>query len=286
MTRRLHRLSNPKKFVLPVIAVVALVAASCGGSSGTESSTNDVNIVDAGTINIELPDQIVEVEEEPTVAVETSAGSETAGGEDSDDGAAQSTDAGDPIEAPDEEATDEEAPDEEAAAREVVTEPTEDPDAIPLEQEEAGVSDLLNAFDALSACLDNANYPEDLVPSGPDDQETLAQLTEDQLDTLIGCAAQSQILQTLEDVQASGADRTAQEIEADNEGTLHFVDCARGIGWTVSDPTPDQDGALQLGTGATDGLTAPDGEDFTSPGFRNCVLESERISDQARAAVN
>jgi len=276
MTRRLNRLSNPQKFVLPVIAVVALVAASCGGSSGTESSTNDVNIVDAGTINIELPDQIVEVEEEPTVAVETSAGSETAGGEDSDDGAAQTTDAGDPIE----------APDEQAAARDVVTEPTEDPDAIPLEQEEAGVSDLLNAFDALSVCLDNANYPEDLVPSGPDDQETLAQLTEDQLDTLIGCAAQSQILQTLEDVQASGADRTAQEIEADNEGTLHFVDCARGIGWTVSDPTPDQDGALQLGTGATDGLTAPDGEDFTSPGFRNCVLESERISDQAREAVN
>lgn len=261
--------SVARRALVPILAMIALLAASCGGGSTAESSSTDVNIVDAGTINVELPDEIVAVEEEPTAVVDTAAGSESASGEADETEAAGA-------------ATDDVAP----AAEDIAPEPTEDPDAIPLEQEEAGISDLLDSFEAFSNCLDDANYPEDLIPNGPDDQETFAKLSQDQIDTLVGCAASSQILQTLEDVQAAGVDRTAEEIEADNEATLAFVDCARGIGWQVSDPVPDQDGSLQLGGGPGAGLTPPPGEDFTSPGFRECVLESERISDEARENLN
>lgn len=263
---RESRIPCPRR-VAAVALMLALVATACGGGSGSDSA-DDGNVVEGDTFRIELPDEINTVEEEPTEVPDASAGSESAAGE---------TDT-----AASDEATADDAPADDEPA-EVDAEPTVDPDAIPLEEEEAGVDDLFNAFDEFNACLSSNNYPMDLVPNGPNDTETFQKLTPDQIQVLQDCAASSRILQTLEDVQAANEDRTPEEIEIANQGVLLFVDCLRDNGWDAVDPTPDADGALGI---APDGFGAPTGEDvINSPVTRECAAEAQREAEAAAEAA-
>lgn len=257
----LVRTSGCKSMAFWLLVVMALLAAGCAGGGDAETLSNDVNIVDAGSIKVDLPTEVVAVEEEPTVAPAATA---TTG-----------TEVADKAETAEAEA--------EPTVEPVATEPTEDPDAIPLAEQETSVSDLINTFDDFSTCLDADNFPIDLLPAGPADAEGLAKLSPEQTSTLFACASSSGILQSLQDLEASAADRTAAEIESDNEASLYFVDCMRGKGWDVADPAPDRDGALLLNPAD---FTPPAGEDlFDNPSLRECGREYDRVARESREAL-
>jgi len=234
-----------------VLVALALIVAACGGgTTETATESGDTNIVDAGSFQVELPDEIVVVDEDEPTA----------------EGAQESAD-------------DSAAADDEAAADE---EPEEDPDAIPLDTSSDPVSELFTAFDDFQACLERIGrefigIPDPAIPETMD-PEYLADLQT--------CAAESGILEAQSNLEAASAERTLEEIEDWNEAILFFADCLRGRGWEVAEPVQDEFGSLQLGGGDDGGdgfgLTPPPGEDLVdNPTLRECASDAQRMADAA-----
>lgn len=261
------------------LVVIALVATSCGGGGDTETATEDANVVDAGSFRVELPEELTEVQEESaenSSEADTNTDTETAA---EGAGADAETEAETVAQAVTDDAAAEETADDETAEDE--TEVEEDPDAIPLADDDDPIGGLFDAFDTFAKCMDRlgTEFIGAPDPSIPETQDPVY------LADLGTCAAESNIVQALQDAETASANRTPEETELFNEGLLIFVDCMRGKGWIVADPVPDENGALQIGFGA-DAMVPPAGEEFLgNPNVRECGALATREAE-ALAAEN
>jgi len=79
------------------------------------------------------------------------------------------------------------------------------------------------------------------------------------IDSLILCAARSDIQNKIAASQAAQANLTPEEIEQQNRQFLLFRDCMIGRGWIIPEPTPDDNGLL-FSLQATQDWEAPNGE--------------------------
>ena len=92
------------------------------------------------------------------------------------------------------------------------------------------------------------------------------------------CAAQSNIVQALKNVQAAQADLTPAQISDQNKAYLKFRTCLIKLGWNVPEPKPDAQGRLfSFGGANTPQLNPPPGQSiFSSPDIRACASQAQR----------
>jgi hypothetical protein len=230
-----------------------LVFAACGDDSSGEAT----NIIEAGQVNIQLPDGYVlsRPGDEPAAPADEPAAAPGEGE------AAAAAPPGQPV-----------------AAGAATTAATDD--TIPLAEDDP-VTKLFSAFSEFRSCL-KADGVEFIGPPDPNDPESP---TNDPayVKVLSTCAARSNILQALQEVQAAQADLTPEEIEAQNEGYLVWRDCMIDRGWKIPEPVPDADGRLlSFGGNNTPQIEGPAGEDpFDSPDFSECGAEAQREVEAA-----
>ena len=247
--------------VLPALLTsLAMVATGCGGGGGETSRTVTLLAEDA-------PAQIVV---STTVAPTTTAPPTTTMAPTTD---VPSTSA--------EEATASETsvntvPEPEPAPEETTTTTTTVEvvkETIPLAEEEvpAGLK-MMDALEEFNNCLADEGVEfigrpnTDLGPDDPVNQPGYIQ-------ALTLCAAQSGIVEAMQEFQSSRVGRTPEQIREDNEQFIELADCLRGKGWTVSDPIPDADGSL----GPGEDFSGPDG-DLAIGDIRDCISE-RNLSD-------
>jgi hypothetical protein len=235
-----------------------LVASVAFTGCGRDSSETAPNIVEAGQVNIQLPDGYVlsRPGEQPTTNAEPAAASEG-------ESAAAAPGAGGATP---------------AAAGAATTAVTED--TIPLAEDDP-VTKLFSAFAEFRSCL-KADGVEFIGPPDPNDPESP---TNDPayVKVLGTCAARSNILQALQEVQQAQADLSPEEIEQQNEAYLVWRDCMIDRGWKIPEPVPDADGRLlSFGGSNTPQIEGPAGEDpFESPDFAECGAEAQREVEAA-----
>lgn len=246
-----------------LFVALAVFAAGCGGGSDAEESAGP-NIVDAGEVSIQLPDDFDpnagdEDEAAAEAAVDASEG-ESAG---SEVDPAEQTDAGD---------------DAEDAAEAEVDEPEEDEDAIPLAEDDTpAIVGLIEAFEVFTSCIDDEGFEFEGAPG--QDGAVAEDFDPAYLGALQQCAAESNIVQAIQASQAADAALTPPEIEERNVAFLEFVDCLELRGWEVAEIVPDARGLLQAGQG-NGGLTPPPGVDFfDSNDIAECVQIAAEATD-------
>ena len=225
-----------------VIVAAVTLATACGG--GDTETAGDVVLRTYGDIPIDA-DTVVA----PTT---TAAAAE----------AAPTTE-----QPPDTEAEDEQAgavdatdaqPDEAAAeAVEATTSTT-----LPQQEQSAGEA-LFEAVAVFQSCLDAEGYDFIGIPFTDNTDPEAPVNQQPYIDALIGCAARSQIQERLAEADEAQADLTPEEIEEQNRGYVAFRDCMIGRGWTIPEPTPDENGLLFPGFAATTQWQGPPGEDIT-----------------------
>ena len=253
---------NMATVVPALLTSLALVATGCGGGGGETSQTVTLLSEDA-------PAQIVV---STTVASTTTAAPTTTTAPAAD---LPSTSA--------EEATASETsvntvPEPEPAPEETTTTTTTTTvavvkETIPLAEEEvpAGLK-MMDALEEFNNCLAEEGVEfigppnTDLGPDDPVNQPEYIQ-------ALTLCAAQSGIVDAMQEFQSSRVGRTPEQIREDNEQFIELADCLRGKGWTVSDPIPDADGSL----GPGEDFSGPDG-DLAIGDIRDCISE-RNLSD-------
>ena len=245
--------------VLPAILTsLALVATGCGGGGGETSRTVTLLSEDA-------PAQIVV---STTVASTTTAAPTTTMATTTD---VPSTSA--------EEATASEtsvntvAEPEETTTTTTTTTVAAVKETIPLAEEEvpAGLK-MMDALEEFNNCLADEGVEFIGPPNtelGPDDPVNQPEY----IQALTLCAAQSGIVDAMQEFQSSRVGRTPEQIREDNEQFIELADCLRGKGWTVSDPIPDADGSL----GPGEDFSGPDG-DLAIGDIRDCISE-RNLSD-------
>ncbi len=94
------------------------------------------------------------------------------------------------------------------------------------------------------------------------------------------CAAKSNIVQALQEMQTAQANLTPDQIEAQNKSYLAWRDCMIDHGWKVPEPVPDKDGRLlSFGPNAPQ-IEGPAGEDlFDSNDFQACATEAQKDTE-------
>ena len=251
---------NMATVVPALLTSLALVATGCGGGGGETSRTVTLLSEDA-------PAQIV---------VSTTVASTTT--------AAPTTTTAPTTEVPStsaEEATASETsvntvPEPEPAPEETTTTTTTVAvvkETIPLAEEEvpAGLK-MMDALEEFNNCLADEGVEFIGPPNtelGPDDPVNQPEY----IQALTLCAAQSGIVDAMQEFQSSRVGRTPEQIREDNEQFIELADCLRGKGWTVSDPIPDADGSL----GPGEDFSGPDG-DLAIGDIRDCISE-RNLSD-------
>ena len=251
---------NMATVVPALLTSLALVATGCGGGGGETSRTVTLLSEDA-------PAQIVV---STTVASTTTAAPTTTTAPAAD---LPSTSA--------EEATASETsvntvPEPEPAPEETTTTTTTVAvvkETIPLAEEEvpAGLK-MMDALEEFNNCLADEGVEFIGPPNtelGPDDPVNQPEY----IQALTLCAAQSGIVDAMQEFQSSRVGRTPEQIREDNEQFIELADCLRGKGWTVSDPIPDADGSL----GPGEDFSGPDG-DLAIGDIRDCISE-RNLSD-------
>jgi len=253
---------NMATVVPALLTSLALVATGCGGGGGETSRTVTLLSEDA-------PAQIVV---STTVASTTTAAPTTTTAPAAD---LPSTSA--------EEATASETsvntvPEPEPAPEETTTTTTTTTvavvkETIPLAEEEvpAGLK-MMDALEEFNNCLADEGVEFIGPPNtelGPDDPVNQPEY----IQALTLCAAQSGIVDAMQEFQSSRVGRTPEQIREDNEQFIELADCLRGKGWTVSDPIPDADGSL----GPGEDFSGPDG-DLAIGDIRDCISE-RNLSD-------
>ena len=146
-------------------------------------------------------------------------------------------------------------------------------ETIPLAEEEvpAGLK-MMDALEEFNNCLADEGVEVIGPPNtelGPDDPVNQPEY----IQALTLCAAQSGIVDAMQEFQSSRVGRTPEQIREDNEQFIELAACLRGKGWTVSDPIPDADGAL----GPGEDFSGPDG-DLAIGDIRDCISE-RNLSD-------
>ena len=253
---------NMATVVPALLTSLALVATGCGGGGGETSRTVTLLSEDA-------PAQIVV---STTVASTTTAAPTTTTAPAAD---LPSTSA--------EEATASETsvntvPEPEPAPEETTTTTTTTTvavvkETISLAEEEvpAGLK-MMDALEEFNNCLADEGVEFIGPPNtelGPDDPVNQPEY----IQALTLCAAQSGIVDAMQEFQSSRVGRTPEQIREDNEQFIELADCLRGKGWTVSDPIPDADGSL----GPGEDFSGPDG-DLAIGDIRDCISE-RNLSD-------
>lgn len=271
--RRLRRAS------LALVLMLALVAAACSGSDGGDQESADgPTIIQGENFSIEVPDDFdAEANREATEAAgerpesDSSAddGATAAGG--SDESAAAPTDDGGAAE-PEADADADEEPE---------AEPEEDPDAIPLnDNDDSALNGLFDSFGLFNECLDGEGteflgVPDGADPDAPQNQPAY-------LASLQKCAAESNIIEAFQAIEAENASLTPDEIELRNQGYLIFEDCLRARGWDLGEAEADQYGVLGPPQGQ---FNPPDGETILdSDDIRECGSEAQRTISELQEA--
>jgi hypothetical protein len=233
------------------LVMTALALTSCGGDSKTASD----NIIEAGQVNIQLPDGYTLSKPGDQVAAPPSSAAAAAGGQ---DGAAQVG--------------------ENAAGAASGAATTAAPsDTIPLAQQDP-VTKFFTAFGTFRSCLKNQGLsfigvPDPNKPDSPANDPAYVK-------GLQTCAAQSNIVQALQEMQTAQNELTPDQIETQNKQYLAWRDCMIGHGWKVPEPKPDSKGRL-LSFGAdnsTPQIEPPAGQSgdiFDSSDFADCAKQSQ-----------
>jgi hypothetical protein len=241
---------------------VALVVGACsGGGSGGESAT--ARIDDQVVIDPEL---VAEARERA----------------DGDDDLAEASAAD-----VDETGVDETAPPTEPGAADTGAEgdaaqaspATTEPAIEVAEADEDELDSLLNSLTLFNNCLADDGF--DFVGAPGIGGATADQFEQPYLQSLGRCATSSNILQSLENFGAAQENRTQEEIAQFNFGLPVFRDCMIGLGWTVGELVPDEQGALNFGNV----LEPPDDADgFGTDDVSACRLEAEQyVADNFEA---
>ena len=250
---------NMATVVSALLTSLALVAAGCGGGGGETSRTVTLLAEDA-------PAQIVV---STTVASTTTAAPTTTTAPTTTDVPSTSAE-----EATASETSVDTVPEPEPTPEETTTTTVEVvKETIPLAEEEvpAGLK-MMDALEEFNNCLADEGVQfigppnTDLGPDDPVNQPEYIQ-------ALTLCAAQSGIVDAMQEFQSSRVGRTPEQIREDNEQFIELADCLRGKGWTVSDPIPDADGSL----GPGEDFAGPDG-DLAIDDIRDCISE-RNLSD-------
>ena len=110
-------------------------------------------------------------------------------------------------------------------------------DTIPLNQDDRPPEvRLFAAFGEFRGCLEDKGYVIEgnlLDPNNPAMQDSAYR------DAVITCAARSDIVAVLQEVQATRANLTPEEVEQRNEVFVALRDCLREKGWTVEATTSE-----------------------------------------------
>ena len=249
--------------VLPALLTsLALLATGCGGGGGETSRTVTLLSEDA-------PAQIVvstTVASTTTAAPTTTMAPTTEVPSTSAEGATASETSVNTVTEP------EPAP-EETTTTTTTTTVAAVKETIPLAEEEvpAGLK-MMDALEEFNNCLADEGVEFIGPPNtelGPDDPVNQPEY----IQALTLCAAQSGIVDAMQEFQSSRVGRTPEQIREDNEQFIELADCLRGKGWTVSDPIPDADGSL----GPGEDFSGPDG-DLAIGDIRDCISE-RNLSD-------
>lgn len=151
---------------------------------------------------------------------------------------------------------------------------------IPLnESDEPASAKLLKALGVFNACLDDEGVEFIGAPS-PDNPATNDPAYVDALST---CAARSNIVQALAEAESENENLSPEEIEERNESYLLWRDCMIDRGWNIPEPVPDAEGRLFSFGGGGDGgaqLEPPPGENLLdSDDLAECADQASRELD-------
>jgi hypothetical protein len=232
------------------IGLCAFALAACGG----DAATDNPNIIEAGQVNIQLPDgyQLSKPGEQAAAPTSSASGEQPAGQPDGETAAAQPVAAG-------------------GAATTAAAS-----DTIPLAQQDP-TTKFFTAFGTFRSCLSNQGLsflglPDPSKPSSPTNDPAY-------IKGLQTCAAQSNILQALQELQKSQDNLTPEQIEEQNQSYLKWRDCMIDHGWKIPEPVPDSKGRL-LSFGpnnSTPQIEGPAGEDiFESNDFQECATQAQQ----------
>lgn len=228
--------------VTAVALPACLLLAACGGADGAA----DANIIEAGQVNIQLPDGYQLTKPGDQVAASTSAAPAAGGGE-----ASGAADGADP-----------------AAATTAAPQ-----DTIPLAQQDP-TTRFFSAFGEFRNCLKTEGQtfigvPDATKPNSPANDPNYVK-------ALQTCAARSNIVQALQEMQSAQANLTPDQIEEQNQQYLAWRDCMVDRGWKIPEPKPDADGRLlSFGPNAPQ-IEGPNGADlFDSEDFQACVSQGQ-----------
>lgn len=204
------------------VAVLAMVAAGCGGG-GDESTDGDVTLRSAGDISVDADD----------VATTTTTEAVAAAGGASEGDEAEAGDSGD--------------------------ETVETTTTLPQEELDPGEA-LFQSIGVFQSCLDADGFEFIGIPGQASTDPDAPVNQQPYIDSLIACAARSQIQERIAAVDAAQADLTPEEIEDQNRQFVEFRDCMIGRGWDIPEPVPNERGLLFGGLGQTSEWTGPPGE--------------------------
>ena len=152
--------------------------------------------------------------------------------------------------------------------------PASPSDAVPLAKEDPTTS-FFTALGKFQACLKDLNVkfigiPDAKNPNSPANNP-------DYVKALSTCAARSNIVQALKDVQKAQDNLTPAQIEQQNKAYLKWRDCMIGRGWGIPEPKPDDKGRLFSfggGGGGAPNFTPPPGQDIiTSSDVTACAQQ-------------
>ena len=232
------------------VGLVALLLGACGGGGG---GTGNPNIIEAGQVNIQLPDGYQLTKPGDQAAAAPSSAPAAAG-----DGESAAPPAADPAAAVDPSAATTAAP----------------ADTIPLAQQDP-TTKFFSAFGQFRSCLKNQGLtflgvPDPNKPNSPTNDPAY-------IKGLQTCAAQSNILQALQELQNSQNNLTPDQIEEQNKSYLVWRDCMIDHGWKIPEPVPDSKGRLlSFGPNAPQ-IEGPAGEDlFDSNDFQECASQAQQ----------
>lgn len=189
-----------------VVAALSLISAACGGGSESADAGDGDEVITG-----ELVDQSGIELDADAVTTTTEANTADAGG-----GAAESGDAG---------ATEDTIPQEEQTADEAFFD---------------SVGTFMSCMDAEAGGF--IGLPESFTDPGSGDQ-TKPVNQPAYLEALQSCAARSDIINTMQAAEDSSR-FTPEEIEERNRNFIAFRECLIGRGWSIPEPSPDENGLL------------------------------------------
>jgi len=158
-------------------------------------------------------------------------------------------------------------------------------DTIPLAKQDPTTA-MFTALNVFQSCLQGLGVkfvgaPDRSNPSSPTNNPTY-------IKNLTTCAAKSNILQALKNVQAAQDNLTPAEIKKENQQYLSWRTCMIGRGWGIPKPTPNDRGLLfsfggtgsgSGGSNAGSGFTPPPGQSLlSSSDLQECASQVQQES--------